>query len=225
MSTTHYSRLGCLVSQDAIPPFLSFVEGGLDSIFSKLFYKNLIINNGLGIFNYQLTLVTFDRLEMKLPGVEGVKLVFFDGSSSSSSSEIGLSLSVQLPILKYTKGFELSGFNFADPTTVYNLLLDLSGVEISSLLNEAINVFYVDATDPVQAFVDEYNTFYPNLTNPLTKSSSTDNDVVIADLISQIEAHYIANEISGDAFNVIYEVIVETNPNFSLQESFEILFN
>jgi hypothetical protein len=110
----YYPRLSELVNTDSLPEALSFVGTPLESILSKLHYKNFQYSKSRtgDKAHYSLEIVTSKRISIALPF--DIALVLnpdFSGGGSNVSA-FPISLDYNWEILAYIKQFNIDGFSF-----------------------------------------------------------------------------------------------------------------
>ncbi|WP_028978944.1 hypothetical protein [Sporocytophaga myxococcoides] len=198
--------LSTLFPVENMPENFGVFKDGIGSVFSDLYYKNLQIERSVDCDSafYSLKIKTYKKLALEIPGTGGLGLLLnpnFDGTST----EIPISLDYTWPILKYSKSFELATFDWS-PKSIFDILLEISGVTVEDLLTESINSL-IDNPDPIQKFVDDFNAKYRPV-NPLSKSTNQDDTLVILNLIDQITDLYVNNTISVDIYTVIFDMFL-----------------
>jgi hypothetical protein len=122
----------------------------------------------------------------------------YANQSALSNTEIPITLTYKLEILKYVRTF-LAGSFAEDATAFFALFLEIVDVEPSELLREAIAVLVNDA-DPLTKFVDDFNSKYSvaaqsGQTFSTLVASSDPNVDTYLDLISQKEAQGFDHEL------------------------------
>ncbi|MBT1689821.1 hypothetical protein, partial [Dawidia soli] len=207
-----YPSLSALVPVEDIPDNLGFVKNGLSSVFDHFYYRNLQIDKSVAgdAAFYNLSLLTFRRIGLDIPGTGGMSLVLNPSFTETGSSEFPLSVSYKWGILKYIKGFELQTFDWS-ARSIFDLVSEISGVTADELLLQSIFVLTKEADDPeepedaIQKFVDEFNAKYTPVT-PLGKGNFSDDLAVVADLIVQMS-------INGNAFDpvsVVFDFFIDS---------------
>jgi hypothetical protein len=211
-----YPSLSTLLPLEEIPQNLGAVQGALEDIFSKIFYKDLQIEkSALGdSAYYQLTLIKYKRLAFEVPGTNGLALVINPGPDSTSPTEIPITIGYRLDILKYVREFEHA--SVADlPKLIYGVMLDIVGIDNQQLLGEAITVFFgSDSTDGILAFVDFYNaSFHPaTLLQPPTGAD-------FAALLEALFTELINPPHEIEVFDFVFDAIV--NADLSLDAVYD----
>ncbi|HET6226113.1 MAG TPA: hypothetical protein VFF27_07520, partial [Bacteroidia bacterium] len=207
-ANNHYPSLKRILPINSLPPQLGTLQGVLQEIFNKIYYKNYIVEKSyLGdTAFYRLTLVSYDRLGFEIPGTGGLALVLNPALNPNDTnfSEIDVSLSYNLEIVKYIKGLKPSNFS-EDPIGYFFVLTELIGLSPRELLSEAITVFNNNAVDPIQKFVDDYNLEYPD--SPISINNSGNTDTIL-NLALQIDEH-------RDVLKVIYDGFISTAGSLS----------
>ena len=211
--SNYYPSISSLISLEDIPDTFGLVNS-LNDIFSKVHFKDLQVshstNGDAGFYDMVLLNASGTELALDVPGVKDMKLVL-----NPASGGFPFSCSYQMPVLKYLKDFDLTNFA-SNGSALYDLLLKVSGVDSKAALKAAIFNFIED-DDPIAKFIHTYNnTHFPSTL--LTKSSSTDDDEVIADLV---------NQLSGtDIFQIIYDDYINSSGNLETAFSnLSVLFN
>lgn len=158
----YYPRLSEVVTLEDIPPFLTFVESGLEQLFDRIHFKNLQYSksrNGDAAF-YSLDLVTKDRLDLPLPG--GMMLVLnpdVDGDAGISSFPV--SVEYQWEILAFLNSFNLSGFSYSI-NDFYQLGLKVFRITEDQVVAHILNFFVEPAdetTSRYQQVLDDVNAY------------------------------------------------------------------
>lgn len=186
--------LSLLISVDNLPSSLGFLENGLNTVFSSLYFKNLYSNRSTYSQEvyYDITIVSYDRLGLSLGGDEGFALVLNPSFVNGDTSEFPMSVSYSWPLLKFINGFDISSFDFSF-SSIFYLLLDIGDIDEVQLFNSLIDTFYPDYSEDIseesfQIFVDDFNA--NNNPPVLLVYNQLDNQIaVIEDLISQLSAN------------------------------------
>lgn len=184
--TLFYPSLSTLLPLERIPPNLGFVQGVLQDVFDKLFYRDLQVQKSkLGdVGFYQLSLVIYKRLGFEIPGTGGAALVFNPGQTTLTT-EIPIALGYRWEILKYIKEFDHATATEL-PRLLFDAFVEISGASSAALLSELIDRFHGTAAIPVKDFVDAYNLDnFPAV--QLTYHPNPDPEVVIEDLLTQLD--------------------------------------
>src|SRR5690554_4937257 len=100
----YYPPLNGLISADNLPDFLSGIQGGFSNLLSNIRLKEyqVINHSNFGGGSWYLELRTSQRIDIDIFGT-GLKLILnpsFDQSNPGSYTDIPLSLSVNVPILR-----------------------------------------------------------------------------------------------------------------------------
>jgi hypothetical protein len=106
-----YPSVSNLVSASDFPAQLQFLQNGLQTVLSNMFYKDLQFKrspDGSQAY-YNITLVTGEVLKIDLFD-SGFSVVINPGSSQETILE--LSLNYNCPILGIIKNFRLDGFSY-----------------------------------------------------------------------------------------------------------------
>ncbi len=188
----YYPSLSGLISLDKLPGEFSFENTFLD----KIFYKNLRVFKSKDgeKASYYIEVISAD-LRISLLDSD-LELIINPDATNTNFSVIPIELFYRLEIIKYIKQFNPSEFGF-DITAYFDLILDMLGVSLDTLLEEAISVF-IDDIDPIQKFITDYNNFSGNV---LTLTSTSDFQVLYAELV--------ANTV--DVIKMIFDFFVENH--------------
>ncbi|WP_422083487.1 hypothetical protein [Ulvibacterium sp.] len=198
--------LSVLISPDQLPESLSFLVGGVESIFSKLYFRDFHTSRAYysNEILHQITLVSESKIAIGIDSANELQLVLNPSFVQGNPSEFPLTLSWYWPIKKYIENFEVAKFDFSF-RSFYDLLFMISGTEEPLLLLNLINIFYeelgeVNSQDSYQAFIDDFNT-KNNPTTPITRPAFDDNLLIVEDIINQLNSN-------GNDYNVT-EVIFQ----------------
>ncbi|KAB2916130.1 MAG: hypothetical protein F9K23_08450 [Bacteroidetes bacterium] len=197
-----------IISTDEIPDSLGFIKDALNDVFSELFVADIQANISLykENVNYEFSLISSVRLELEIPGSNGLKLVLNPGIIENDTSEFPMSLGYSWPIIKYIEEFNLANFDF-QPRSFYDILINICRATEADLLAALVNSFYEwtisdreptnpdDERSPAEKFVDAFNLNY-SPTTPLVLLDDPDDLIVYEDLFNQL----ISN---GNEFEII----------------------
>lgn len=210
-ANSFYPSLTDILPLEAIPPSLGAVEGALEAVFSKVFYKDFQVERsarGEAAY-YQLTLVKYGRLALEVPGTNGLALVLFPPPANqpvNTLTNIPLTFSYSWGILKYVLEFEHA--SVADlPKLIYGVMLDIVGIDNQQLLGEAVTAFFGSrTTDSILEFVDFYNATVRPVT-PLQPPTGDDIAALLEDLYTQLinPPHEI------EIFDLVFDSIVNAD--------------
>lgn len=182
-----YPSLNKLVSLDKLP---APIKSGVDSLFSKLFYKSYYVEKNLyGDTSYHHLVLIFDKVGFNLfGGDDGIEIIFNPGSEANTT-ELPISIYYNIPILKYVQKIKLEDLSTVED--YFKLILEMFNINENDLLFEAIGAFLGDSDNPVQQFIDDFNS-NPDLASytPLTLELSDDSELdfsMVQDLIEQFE--------------------------------------
>ncbi len=196
-SDTFYPSVTTLINLDQIPiDNLGFIEDGLDAVLKGLYYKDFQVNVSSDSGNkfYSLTLVAYGRLGIEIPGTDGMRLVVNPGNDATLTTEIPISVGINIEILKFIQGFDLGTFT-DDPLAFFNMFLDILGLDEQEIMTELIEILLGDFDDSVQAFVDQFN----ELNDEALEVISSPQADQIASLVEQIQ------ELDLDVFQVVFD--------------------
>lgn len=120
--------LSTLIPVENIPDNFGVIRNGINNIFSHLYYKDLIVDKSVegDVAFYSLSIVTYKRLDLEIPGTNGMALVL-NPSFNGTSTEFSISFGYTWNILKYSPGFDLSTFDWS-LKSFFDILLDIAGV-------------------------------------------------------------------------------------------------
>jgi hypothetical protein len=209
-----------LISLENLPESLGFLEDAADSVFAKLYFKDLYVARSRQgeAATYSLTLVSKARLALDIAGGEdGLALVLNPDLAPGGTSDFPLALSYHWPLLKFLDGDELAEFDFS-PRSFFDLVAGTSGFSDGELLHSLIRGIYggEEVEDPIQLFVDDFNARHMPPA-PLFKLASEDDAAVVEDLVAQLSAG--GNDL--DAFDLMFGDYLGTAAD--LDELFEKL--
>ncbi|MAN28803.1 MULTISPECIES: hypothetical protein [Mesonia] len=218
--------LSLLISVNDLPSSLGFVENSLNSIFSKLYFKDFYSEGSIHTHevNYNITIVSFERLGLNIGGEEGFSLILNPSFVEGNTSEFPMSILYNWPLLNYIRSFDIETFDFSIEA-IYNLLLDIGNIDEAQLLSTLVNVFYPDfaedeSEDTFQKFIDDFNT-NNNPATPLTYNILSSEKEIIEDLITQLSSN--GNEYS--VFDIALNDYLSSDDDFgSVQKKLERLF-
>ncbi len=186
--------LSVLISPDELPQSLSFLKGGLQTIFSELYFKDFYASRAYysNEVHYRITLVSKSKIAIGIDSPDNLELVLNPGFVDGSSSEFPMTLASYWPIKKYIENFDTTNFDFSF-RSFYDLLLAISGAEESLLLLDLINNFYeelgdVNSQDSFQAFIDDFNSKNSPAT-PITRPLLDDSSLIVEDIINQFSSN------------------------------------
>lgn len=152
-----YPSLSTIVSADKLPaPIAQMVSNLTDKLFYKTFYFEKSLYGDVGF--YRIVLVFKSDLGFNLfgdnEGEDGFQILF-NPSSTSGLSELDLSLSYNLPILRYTSKSRIQSLESAQD--FFQLFQEVLQLTDEILLYEAIQQFHGSEENPVESFVTIFN--------------------------------------------------------------------
>ncbi|NEQ64339.1 MAG: hypothetical protein F6K21_02345 [Symploca sp. SIO2D2] len=209
----YYSSLYKLLSPSDLPESLSFVQSSLDSLFEKIFYRNLhVIKSKHGDkAYYSLELITYDTIGVEILGT-GLKLVLNPTPNGETAIPIQVNLNWQ--ILKYIKDFDFQNFDNS-AKAYYLLLLDLLELEEKELLEGIINVF-ISGDNPIEEWVNHFNTLHPN--NSIAVSPDADTAIYLENIIQALNNQQI------DIFEITFTDYLDASSPSKIFNKLENLF-
>jgi hypothetical protein len=190
--------------------------GAVDTLASKVRYRNLIVGNSPendGRF-YSLTIVTRE-LALDLFG-SGMKLIFFPAADETAGeSEIDASFEYRWGILRYLPEFDMSSFA-GTGKAFFHIFLELVDITEAQFLTGVVESFIEDPA-PYQALIDKLKQWQGG-NSPLaglTLSNAPSGSTEIEYIIQQIETSGV------DVFESTFEAVIEDLNN--LDESVDRL--
>lgn len=204
--------LSSLMTLDDIPAVFDPIKQAATSFFGNIYFRNLHFERstkGDAVY-YKLILVLNDTLSLKIGGTPTdpmVEVVFMPDAVSGTTTEIPIQLDVQWEIfalISKIKNFSVDSFSNA-PQEVFDLLLDILGLEENDLIAATVNNLVDGGTDfssSLNAFIDAVNVEYTtNIAYP--SSSATTEEALLQTLVS------IQQIVGKTIFEVVYETFIE----------------
>lgn len=219
--------LSVLLSVDNLPANLGFVEDGLNSVFSKLYFKNFHVDSSIHNEEayYTITIVSKTRLAFSIGEVEGFNLILNPDFTDGNTIEFPMSISYHLPILKYIDDFNSTNFDFSF-SSIYNLLLEIGDVdEVQLISGLAYNIYgeygEEDEQNPFQVFIDDFNT-KNNPVSPIQFNDLGDQISNIEDILNQLKS----NGNDFDIFDIVFNDYLSADDDFgNVKTKIEKLFS
>ncbi len=197
-TTKFYPSLTTLVDLDKIPVIdIGFLQDALNNVFHDLYYKDFLIqasSDGSSV-HYNITIISYQRLAVEIPGTNGLALVLNPNGLSTESSAIPISFGYRIEGLKYVKGFDISSFS-QQPIAYFNLFLSILDIDKKKLLQELIEVFLGAEASPYDEFVAKFNEINDETIELL---SSINTEEVLTNLVDTIE------NLDIDIFTMVYD--------------------
>ena len=136
----YYPAIGSLVPFEKLPQELGMLRDAFHPLLAHLFYKDLYLASTPAgdAAHYDLTLVWYKRLELEVPGTDGLALVAFPSQDGGAAMELPISAAYRLDILRFKPYFD--GTIPADPQAWFDLLMEILGVDPLELLLETVSV-------------------------------------------------------------------------------------
>jgi hypothetical protein len=109
----YYAPLSSLISVDALPAILGFVQDKLQDAFSKLYFKNYQESKsytGSSAF-YGLEIISRTKLAIELPGT-GIFFVLNPDFTNNESSSFPVEVLWDWKVLSFVRSFNLNNFSF-----------------------------------------------------------------------------------------------------------------
>lgn len=215
ISDKFYPKLSSIVSTDALPDALGFIDNGIENLLEDIYIRDLqFVKSPDGDSRtYDLILLVYKRLGVEIPGT-GIWIRLNPPHASDpdpNSSEVHVSVNVQWEIMKYFKQFSTSNFSF-DGKGFFNLILKVLDLYEEETLDHAIQSY--TPNDTVLEFVSDVNSYYalsgPNLLpNPI---SSVRADA-IEETVINVDTNPALTLLQKGAFEVIYDLYLEDTGN------------
>jgi hypothetical protein len=184
--------LSDLLNVDSLPSNLGFLQAPLSSFLDNFFYQNLqaFKRKDGATASYTLDIITYQPLTLlEIPGT-GIMFLLNPPSPSSGqgSSLFNVSFEYKWEILKYIENANIQSFGF-DIKSYMNLMSSVFGISQHDFLKETINVFIgnIDTpptgVDPLQIFVNNYNSSHTNQLTYTPPPSDTQFDSIYNQLV------------------------------------------
>jgi hypothetical protein len=190
--------LSVLIPADKLPDSLGFIN----TVFSKLYFRNLIVNKSFygEEAYYKIVIVTKTKIGLNILGDNGLELLLNPDSVEGTVSEFPLSFSYYWPIIKYIRGFDLSQFDFSI-SAIFDLLLKVAGMDEVQLLKGIANNIYSsygdeDEEDTYQLFIDDFNNNHNPVTPIIYNNNIYNDDLIAEDILLQMSSN-------GNDYNII----------------------
>ncbi|HMO61038.1 MAG TPA: hypothetical protein PKC39_02225 [Ferruginibacter sp.] len=148
-----YLPLSVLFPKESIPQELQFLQGGIDTVFGKINYKDLRHGKDFSGVNHSYSVIIGGpSLAFTIPGADLV-LWLNAPPGNTDSSEFPITVQVQWEILKYIKMFSITNFSSLGDAFV-QLAQKIIPADELHLLAVGANVF---ANDNLQQFINNAN--------------------------------------------------------------------
>lgn len=173
----YYPRLSEIASIDDMPAYLSFLQNGINTIFSKIHYKNLQYTkspNGDAAF-YSLDIVSNKKLSISLPG--GIDLVLNPDATDANISAFPVSLQYEWGILGFINGINLKTFKFT-PREFFDLGLKVFKLTEAQLLAHVLNNFVTPANSSTNSYQQVVNDINSKFNTAIIPPHNEDEDIV-----------------------------------------------
>ena len=184
MSAKYYPDLTDLINIDGLPEILDFIKDDLESLLSKIHYKDLQLSKstrGDSAF-YSMDLVSRKKLDFEIPGT-GIFLVLNPDQENFDISSFSVTASWEWKILRYKRFFDLENFSFSIED-LFDLILDLLETTEEEVIDLAMKTFVTPVSGSVRyldQLIDDIDGLFSSGIGPLTPSTSP-----ITDLVSEI---------------------------------------
>lgn len=219
MAERLYPRLSSIVSVGDLPEQLSFIQTGLNTLFDKIYFKDLQFTKsekGDAAY-YSLTLVIYKELGIEIPGT-GIELLLNPDHNASGITEVPVELAWEWKILGVIRSFKTQAFSHQGKdffSLITKSLLGLTGPELMAIVLD----HFFDAHTPlgaVEAFRVEVNANYGT---SIPAATSTDPAEAALEVLGMAVL-----DTGKDPFTLIYEVFLEDLDDELTKENIGQLF-
>lgn len=206
-----YPNLSTIVTVDAFPEELQFLENGLQNALDNIYFKDLqyVRSEDTSTGYYNLILITGEALKLDI-GTSGFSLIVNPGNTDETI--VPITLNYNWPILALINNFNIENFSFL-PEELQNLFYKSLTLNDTDLIISSVETFEGNTNiSSFQNFVDKINTFYtlsggsqisyPNSTDVLNiaedlRWSILNNSSISDDITSIINSIYIVSNDSN----------------------------
>lgn len=187
MPTNYKPSISSLIPFSELPQ-IPGLTGNLSTIFSKLYYANLKVhksaNGDAGYYSM--------NLQLNQNGEFGIPFGDFNVAINKNSGGFAFTLEYKWIILKYLRGFSIDNIP-TDAKDYVDILLKVTGINDKQLLYAAIDAFYLDAEDPLLAFLQDVKDNFSGYGSITLTGTTTEQ--IIDNLISDLQAANTSNSI------------------------------
>lgn len=145
----YYPSLDSLLPLNRIPEQFGNAKELLADVFDELYYSDFSTysSNDGATRSFNVTIITPGKLGFDLPGGNGTKLVFMPGDDGKHSA-IPLSVTLNWPVLKYIRSFNLANFGW-DFRSFFEIFIEFSGINPADLMSSALKIVFDDMVNPI----------------------------------------------------------------------------
>lgn len=200
MADIIYPRLSSIVEASNFPQQLDFLQNGIATVLSNLYYRNLKINRSIDgtTVSYSIEIVTPQSLKIEIPGT-GFLLVLNADFDGTNASVIPVNIIYKHQIKRFVKTFKVEQFTFS-PEDFGKLLFKIFKINDHELLTGCIKVF-IPGSNPLDQFAINTNASHGlSIITPVNNNAETAiNDIInvinssSSSLIEIILGDYILN--------------------------------
>lgn len=189
----YYPTLSSVVTLDDFPESLGFLKQAIESLFSKIHYKDLQYKKspkGDAAF-YSLSIVS-NKLAIELFG-SGISLVLNPDESETADFNISafpVTVEYQWKILAYLRSFDLNNFSFT-PQEFFELGLIILNISEEQALAQFINTFTVPIDEDTLALEQFVNDLKQYNSDPVIQSLNLtiNEDSKLTEVVQAINEH------------------------------------
>ena len=228
-----YPALNKLISSENVP---EPIKSGIDSLFSKLFYKSYYVEKSVyGDTAYHHLVLVFNKIGFNLFGGDDGFEIIFNPGSAANTTEIPVSLYYNLPILKYVRKIKLEDLNSVED--YFNLILEMFNISKDDILFEAIRAFLGEEDDSIEAFIEQFNnnpnySTYTPLALPNQSGDFDNKYTLVQSLLQQfddnnldVKIYLLENYISTIDIEAGIENLSKLFKRWMREFSFKTIFN
>ncbi|WP_261512704.1 hypothetical protein [Chryseobacterium paludis] len=158
----YYPAVTDIVKPDDLPEFLSFIKSGLETILSKIYYKDYYFSKNISGSEsfHSLSIVSKTKLALELPGT-GISLVLNPDFQDGDISSFPISLYWNWEILRFIKYFKTNQFSFS-AEDLYHLGLAIFEISETDALRTATDLFITPdvSQSNFQQLIEDINILY-----------------------------------------------------------------
>lgn len=204
----YYPKLSTILHVNAIPEELGFIANGLHQLLDGIFVKEVqMVKSNMGeAVSYYLVLIIFKEVGVDIPGT-GFRLLINPGEAAlNGSTEIPVSVNIEVEILRYASSFNLDAFA-ASPLAFFNLIMEILDLEESELLKELISVFTNNNISALVTQLNQANGLVGTL-HEIQVPSNANQAIAIAELAEDLidKAESMATSFGSLLFSILEDV-------------------
>ncbi len=208
-ANTFYPSIKTLIDPEDIPEALSFVREGVDALLDGIFIKDLqIMSSGADAKAYNVVLHLLGKYRFDILG-SGLSLVAnptFDENAVGGGTDIEMTVSYSLPILRYLSAGSLERFSLQGGP-IFDLALNILGLGEEQLLDDVILLFEADS---IPRYVDKINSHYSlSGGNAVQNPSGSTHAEKIANLAAALKSNPYLTAEGISPVQAVFEVSVQ----------------